>query len=156
MPYTNISYSKYMPTRRTRRRRPLLVLELQRATHAVGLRLEAELGELDLSQGEAHVLALLAGGAPHTVGELQRGLHHRPSTLSGILDRLEDRGLVVRDLNQADRRSLLVSLTRSGERAAARVMAVLRAIERVATARAGAADVGGFRAVAAALAEHDD
>ncbi|HVS07898.1 MAG TPA: hypothetical protein VHK65_17255 [Candidatus Dormibacteraeota bacterium] len=43
------------------------------------------------SQGEAHVLALLADGAAHTVGELQHDLGHRPSTLSGIPDRLESR-----------------------------------------------------------------
>src|SRR6202035_1003850 len=87
-------------------REPLLVLHLQRATHAVGMRLEAELAGIGVNQGEAHVLALLADSAPHTVGELQRGLNHRPSTLSGILDRLEGRGLVTRTLNATDRRSL--------------------------------------------------
>jgi len=130
-----------------------LVVELQRATHAVGLRLEVELEDLGLSQGEAHVLALLGGGEARTVGDLQRGLHHRPSTLTGILDRLEGRGLVTRELNQQDRRSLLVGLTRSGRRAAAKVEAAMSAIESEARAAAGARDVAGFRAVARALTD---
>jgi MarR family transcriptional regulator, organic hydroperoxide resistance regulator len=128
-----------------------IVLDLQRATHAVGLRIEAELEDIGVSQGEAHVLALLAGGNPLTVGELQRGLHHRPSTLSGILDRLEKRGYLTRRLNQADRRSLLVTLTRSGRRVADRVAGAMQAIEREATAAAGPGSVAGFRAVARAL-----
>jgi DNA-binding MarR family transcriptional regulator len=131
----------------------LLVLDLERATHAVGLRLEAELEDLDISQAEAHVLALLHEAGPHTVGDLQRGLHHRPSTLSGILERLERRGWVTRSLNKADRRSLLVALTRSGQRAATRVVDALRAIEREATASAGATSVAGFTKVARALAD---
>jgi DNA-binding MarR family transcriptional regulator len=135
------------------RRKALLVLELQRATHAVGLHVEAALADLGVSQGEAHVLALLAGGAPRTVGELQRGLHHRASTLSGILDRLEGRGLVGRSLNRDDRRSLLVTLTRRGEAAAERVVAELRALERAVAQRVGAEELAGFRAVAAALAQ---
>jgi len=133
-----------------------LVLDLQRATHAVGLRLEAELHDLGLSQGEAHVLGLLGGGEAHTVGELQRGLHHRPSTLTGILDRLERRDLLTRELNQADRRSLLVTLTRSGRQAATRVDAVMRAIERDVRAATAAAEVSGFRAVARALTDAED
>jgi MarR family transcriptional regulator, organic hydroperoxide resistance regulator len=138
-----------------RRSPPSLVLDLQRATHAVGLRVEAELQDLGVSQGEAHVLALLAGGAAHTVGELQRGLHHRASTLSGILDRLESRGLLTRTLNQADRRSLLVTLTAPGRRAADRVAVTLRRIEREVAAQAGRDAVEGLRAVAAALTRPD-
>ena len=62
------------------------------------MRLEELLTDVGLSQGETHVLALLADGAAHTVGELQHDLHH-PSTLSGIPDRLESRGLIRRVLN---------------------------------------------------------
>src|SRR5439155_22949137 len=42
-------------------------------TPAAGVRLEELLTDVGLSQGETHVLALLADGAAHTVGELQ---HH--------------------------------------------------------------------------------
>ena len=62
------------------------------------MRLEELLTDVGLSQGETHVLALLADGAAHTVGELQHDLAP-PSTLSGIPDRLESRGLIRRALN---------------------------------------------------------
>jgi len=130
---------------------PLLVVALQRATHAAGVRLEALLADTGISQGEAHVLALLADGAEHTVGELQRGLGHRPSTLSGFLDRLEHRGLIRRALNEADRRSFLISVTRSGRVAARAVVEALRVIEREALAGVSARDRAGFVTVARAF-----
>jgi MarR family transcriptional regulator, organic hydroperoxide resistance regulator len=99
------------------------------------------------------VLALLADGSAHTVGELQRGLGHRPSTLSGILDRLEARGLIRRALNQADRRSFLISLTRGGRDAAGTVINVLRSVERRALVDVAARDLAGFYVVARALVE---
>src|SRR5579863_5716748 len=121
----------------------LLVVELQRATHVAGVRLEALLSDLGVSQGEAHVLALLADGGEHTVGDLQRGLAHRPSTLSGILDRLESKKLLRRALNGADRRSFLVSLTRSGRVAARAVVAALQSVDDQATKGVAARDRAG-------------
>lgn|GEM_PF-574106 len=128
---------------------PTLVIALQRATHAAGVRMESLLAEAGVSQGEAHVLALLADGGEHAVGELQRGLGHRPSTLSGILDRLETRGLVSRALNGADRRSFLIRLTRSGRVAARAVTGALHAIEQDVLAGVSARDAAGFYAVTA-------
>jgi MarR family transcriptional regulator, organic hydroperoxide resistance regulator len=131
----------------------LLIVELQRATHAAGVRLEALLTDIGVSQGEAHVLSLLSDCAAHTVGELQRGLGHRPSTLSGILDRLEARGLIRRDLNEADRRSFLISLTRRGRGAAGTVVDVLRTVERRALVDVATDDLAGFYLVTRALAK---
>jgi MarR family transcriptional regulator, organic hydroperoxide resistance regulator len=130
---------------------PLLVVELQRATHAAGVRLDVLLSATGVSQGEAHVLALLADGDEHTVGDLQRGLGHRPSTLSGILDRLEARDLVRRALNRADRRSLLITLTRHGRVAARSVVAELQTVEAEALVNVSARDRAGFLAVARAF-----
>lgn len=125
----------------------LLLVELQRAAHATGVRLDGALATVGVSQGEAHVLALLHDGAPKTVGELLRGLGHRPSTLSGILDRLESRALIRRSLNDADRRSFLLSLTRGGRDAADAVVAALRSEERDSLASVSARDRAGFFAV---------
>jgi DNA-binding MarR family transcriptional regulator len=129
----------------------LLVIELQRATHAAGVRVEVLLADAGVSQGEAHVLALLADGTAHTVGDLQRGLAHRPSTLSGILDRLEARKLIRRALNGADRRSFLVTLTRSGRVAARTVVKALQSVEDQAMRGVAARDRAGFLAVAHAF-----
>lgn len=136
-------------------RRPSLVVELQRATHAVGVRLEARLDRLGVSQGEIHVLALLADRTHHTVGELQRHVLHRPSTLTGLLDRLEQRGWVARTVNREDRRSYLISITPRGRAAAAAALRAIRAIEQSASRRVTARDLSGFLAVAHALSEDE-
>jgi MarR family transcriptional regulator, organic hydroperoxide resistance regulator len=73
----------------------------------------------------------------------------RPSTLTGILDRLERAGLIERTPNPRDRRSVLLGLTADGAKAAARVA---RAFEEVA-ARLPERDVR--RALAAAEAALD-
>jgi MarR family transcriptional regulator, organic hydroperoxide resistance regulator len=109
------------------------------------------MADIGVSQGDAHILALLADGTSHTVGELQRGLGHRPSTLSGILDRLEARGLIRRALNEEDRRSFLISLTKAGRDAAGTVLDVLRTVERRVLIDVPARDLAGFYAVTRAL-----
>ena len=73
-----------------------LVPPIHRATHRIGLFL-ADLRDEGLSQGEAHILALLATAAPSTIAALHRGLAHKRSTLTSILDRLEQRGLITRE-----------------------------------------------------------
>jgi DNA-binding MarR family transcriptional regulator len=49
-------------------------------------------------------------------GELARALHVRQPTLTGILDRLEWRGLAARSRNGADRHTVQVAITDEGRR----------------------------------------
>src|SRR3954451_19653277 len=102
---------------------------LQRATHRIGLYVD-ELREQQLTQGEAHILALLAESSPLTVAELHRGLAHKRSTLTSILDRLADRGLITRRVGESDRRTFVVRLTGKGRNLARRVNRHLRELER--------------------------
>src|SRR3954470_4733106 len=106
-----------------------LVPPIHRATHRIGLFL-ADLREDGLSQGEAHILALLAASAPATIAELHRGLAHKRSTLTSILDRLTARGLVTRTVGAADRRTFVVAPTARGRTVAGRVLRHLAALER--------------------------
>jgi DNA-binding MarR family transcriptional regulator len=131
------------------------LIALQRATHALLLALDAELAELGLSASETNLIACLPPGEARRIGALVAETGQRPSTVTGILDRLERRGLVERQLDPDDRRSFRVALTPDGasmhgwvregyENVAARtrhvltdtpgtpdLRAVLRAIERV-------------------------
>jgi DNA-binding MarR family transcriptional regulator len=93
---------------------------IQRATHRIGLFVD-KLTEQELTQGEAHILALLAEFSPQTVAELHRGLAHKRSTLTSILDRLEHRNLITRQTGEPDRRTFVVSLTPTGRKLAGRV-----------------------------------
>jgi len=125
---------------------------IHRATHRIGLYL-GELREEDLSQGEAHILALLADSSPAHVGDLHRGLAHKRSTLTSILDRLTDRGLVTRKVSPSDRRSFVIMLTAKGWKLARRVSRHLSNLERAVTRRVSAADIRGFNNLVAAVEE---
>ena len=81
-----------------------LVPAIHRATHRIGLYLAA-LTEEGLSQGEAHILALLATSGSSTIADLHKGLAHKRSTLTSILDRLADRGLITRAVGTGGRRA---------------------------------------------------
>src|SRR5258706_2902398 len=93
-----------------------LVPPIHRATHRIGLYL-ASLGEYSLSQGEAHIMALLATSGPTTIAELHRGLAHKRSTLTSILDRLVARRWVTPNLGTTDRRTFGVATTTPGAKA---------------------------------------
>jgi DNA-binding MarR family transcriptional regulator len=125
---------------------------LHRATHRIGLYL-ANLREDAPSQGEAHILALLASSGPSTVAELHRGLAHKRSTLTSILDRLVDRGFVTREVGADDRRTFLVTPTARGRRAAARVHRHLADLERAVARRITSDEVRAFKKVVAAVEE---
>lgn len=130
-----------------------MVPPVHRAAHRIGLFLAATRPSLGLSQGEAHLLAELHAAGSASVGALHRAFAHRRSTLTGILDRLEQRGLVRRRLRPEDRRSFVVEPTARGRAAAARAARRLAALERAVRKRVSAADLRGFAAVVEALAE---
>ncbi|PYR39549.1 MAG: hypothetical protein DMF93_13665 [Acidobacteria bacterium] len=120
-----------------------LVPPIHRATHRIGLYL-ATLREGGLSQGEAHILALLATKAPATVAELHQGLAHKRSTLTSILDRLVERALVTRTVGTTDRRTFVITPTARGRAVAARVSRHLAALEHAVSRRVTRGDVRAF------------
>jgi DNA-binding MarR family transcriptional regulator len=112
------------------------------------------LREPGLTQGEAHILALLAYCSPAKVADLHRGLAHKRSTLTSILDRLANRGLITRQVGKVDRRTFLIGLTAKGRKLARRVSRHLSDLERSVVCRVTAADIKGFNNVVRAL-EHE-
>jgi DNA-binding MarR family transcriptional regulator len=129
-----------------------LVPPIHRATHRIGLYL-ADLKRLGLSQGEAHILARLARSSPATVGELHADLAHKRSTLTSILDRLVERGLVTRQAGVADRRTFVIDTTAKGQRVAADVRRHLAALEAAVGRQVTAAEINSFLKVLAAVEE---
>jgi DNA-binding MarR family transcriptional regulator len=127
-----------------------LIPPVHRATHRIGLYLAGAHADA-LSQGESHILALLAAESPMTIRELHEGLAHKRSTLTSILDRLAARKLVTRDVGQDDRRTFVVSLTARGRRVAGDVLRHLADLERAVAARVSEADVQAFSRVVAAI-----
>lgn len=73
-----------------------------------------------LTPAQADVLDALGTGERLWCGELAKAAMVSRGSLSGILDRLEGRGLIRREPSRKDRRRMLVSLTRSGSEILAR------------------------------------
>ena len=80
---------------------------------------------------------------------MHRAFGHRRSTLTSILDRLEERKLIERTSDARDRRTFVVSLTRNGRAAAKRAVDHLAAFERQALQDVPAADLRTFLRVLA-------
>jgi DNA-binding MarR family transcriptional regulator len=73
--------------------------------------------ERDITPQQAQLLCMLIGG-PVGMTELSRLLHLEKSSLTGLVDRVERRGLVTRTRGSHDRRACQVALTNEGERLA--------------------------------------
>jgi DNA-binding MarR family transcriptional regulator len=70
--------------------------------------------DLGLSFPQAHALKVLRPGNPIAMRELASSLHCDPSNITGIVDRLGDRGLVERGSAPGDRRVKTLMLTEEG------------------------------------------
>ena len=106
-----------------------MVVLLQRATHVTLQLLATELADLGLTASEVNVLANLADGQPRTVSEIGAAAGVRPTTLTGVLDRLAEKGQLARAPRAGDRRAVEISLTAVGSKSAARVAEAFAALE---------------------------
>ena len=102
----------------------------------------------DLATFEAHRL-----DETSSVVDLGAGTGTKASTLTSVLDRLERRGYVVREMDAADRRSFRLVLTESGSTVAARAREVIADLEQRALGGISSAQIAGFNAVITALRE---
>lgn len=74
----------------------------------------AQLSPWDLTPGQARALRSLAHHETLRPGELARHLHIAPRSATEVVDALEERGLVERSPDPADRRATLLALTEEG------------------------------------------
>jgi len=130
---------------------PSVVLALHRTTHHTLHALSSALADLNLTAAEINALANLADRGALNVRELSAETGTRATTLTGVLDRLENRGYLTRELDATDRRSFRLPLTELGQEVAERVRAAVSDIERDALARLSPTQIAGFHAVVAAL-----
>ena len=100
---------------------------------------EAE-AKLGMSSAQLFVLSQLNEGSSSSIRELSARTSTDPSSVSVVLDRLEERGFVVRVRDPEDRRRARLEITPLGARRLARApelpqLRFLRAIESVSSAR---------------------
>jgi DNA-binding MarR family transcriptional regulator len=72
--------------------------------------------ELELSPAQCHLLHLIEPGRPMPMGQLAEKIACDASNVTGLVDRLESRGLVRRRASSADRRVKVLDLTPKGSR----------------------------------------
>jgi DNA-binding MarR family transcriptional regulator len=104
-----------------------LTFSLLGAAQAVEARIESALTPLGLSLAKLTVLGILVGSnSPLTLGELAQKLACVRSNVTQLVDRLETDGLVRREPDPADRRSIRAVITDAGrdrERAGSQALA---------------------------------
>lgn len=70
----------------------------------------------ELSTAQCHVLHLMEPGQPMPMGKLAGAMACDASNVTGLVDRLESRGLVCRHADASDRRVKVLKLTPAGVR----------------------------------------
>jgi DNA-binding MarR family transcriptional regulator len=89
--------------------------------------LPAMCDRLDLSPVQCHVLHLIEPGRPVPMRRLAKTLSCDASNVTGLVDRLEARGLVERRSASGDRRVRMIQLTPAGSKARAALLARITA-----------------------------
>ncbi|MCI0360944.1 MAG: MarR family winged helix-turn-helix transcriptional regulator [Planctomycetaceae bacterium] len=103
-----------------------IIAALRQIAQAIDTRSRQLLAECGLSAPQIGTLRELARSGGCSPSELADALHLSPQTMAGILQRLEQRGLVGRERDQSDKRSFVVQLTAEGQKAAANAPPLLR------------------------------
>ena len=90
----------------------------------------------DVTPVQSHVLMYLfcRSGQPVNQRDLEQELHLKPSTINGIVGRLEEKGCISRRASTADARCRLVSLTEAGRARVAAFRTALADTNRRSTA----------------------
>ena len=116
-----------------------LTFSLLGAAHAVEARIESSLTPLGLSLAKLNVLGILVGSnTPLTLGELAQRLACVRSNVTQLVDRLETDGLVRREADPADRRSIRAVVTDAGrDREKAGSIALSEVQEKISQALSG-------------------
>jgi DNA-binding MarR family transcriptional regulator len=104
-----------------------ILAALRRIVHSIDLHSRRLLAECEVTAPQLVCLHMLDNEGPLTSRALAGKVHVNPSTLVGILDRLEAKGLVLRRRDPEDRRSVFVELTRAGAAFVAKAPSPLQA-----------------------------
>lgn len=115
-----------------------ITMTLLGAAQAVEARIESSLSPLGLSLAKLNVLGILVGSnGPLSLGELAQKLACVRSNVTQLVDRLESDGLVRREADPADRRSIRAVVTDAGrDRERAGAIALSRVQDDIAQALA--------------------
>jgi len=78
--------------------------------------MDAELADLDITAAQWVIIMKLSAGAQSTAAALCKQSGYDTGSMTRMLDRLEDKGLIHRERSPDDRRVIKLALTENGER----------------------------------------
>jgi DNA-binding MarR family transcriptional regulator len=126
---------------------------IHKANRQIQSFMEAECRQLGVSVVEAHLLDHCLEFGPCWISEFYRVFGEKPSTLTSILGRLEEAGLLSRKLNRQDRRSRLIYLSAEGKRLALKLRGLYEGFEAALLQRLQESDLASFGRIATAISE---
>jgi DNA-binding MarR family transcriptional regulator len=103
-----------------------IIAALRQIAQAIDTYSRQLLTEHGLSAPQIGTMRAIARTGSSTPSELAEALHLSPQTMAGILQRLEQRGMIQRERDVSDRRSYVVRLTAEGIMAEAKAPQLLR------------------------------
>jgi len=127
-----------------------VVWKLDHALQSKSKRMSSSLG---VTGPQRFVLRVLTQQPGLSAGELAALLHLHPSTLTGVLRRLEERGLLARETDAADARRAVLKVTSSGRSLTARMANSVEDVVRKVLSAAPRSQAQSARALLGALAD---
>jgi DNA-binding MarR family transcriptional regulator len=121
--------------------------------HALDVRSKRMVKSVGVTGPQRLVIRLVGQRADQTASELATTLNMHPSTLTGLLARLEERGLLAREVDTSDRRRARFSLTVAGKKIDRLQRGTVEAAVRRALARLGDDELDHTRATLDRLIE---
>jgi DNA-binding MarR family transcriptional regulator len=103
-----------------------ILLLLRRIIRAVDVYSRMLTSRYEITAPQLVCLLAVVESPPTTATKIAEQIHLSPSTVVGVLDRLEHRGLVARERDTADRRVVNVTPTKKGVKVAAKAPSPLQ------------------------------
>ena len=128
----------------------------KRVGFAIKERMMEAFEESGLSMYDHTILALLDEEPTETQAQIADALGYDRSHLVGVLDDLEERGLIERRRDTQDRRRHLVTMTPAGQKALARLRAIVKQVEEEYFEPLNATERKTLTSLLARLAGHHD
>ncbi|WP_224365541.1 MarR family winged helix-turn-helix transcriptional regulator [Hyalangium versicolor] len=116
------------PTRESRERAALLIQKVMDFKRTLSERKDpmVELDkQWDISSTQHNVIVWLGYDGPLQTGELSRRAQIHDKSITGVVDRLEKRGLIQRERSPEDRRTVIVTLTDEGRKLYAEIYEIM-------------------------------
>src|SRR4029077_12474329 len=103
-----------------------VIVSLRRITRAADIHSHLLQRDFGVTGPQLSTLRVIHRLQPVSTGTLARAAYIGYATLTGILDRLEERGYVTRTRDSADRRTVILKMTAAGEKLLASAPSLLQ------------------------------